>query len=549
MLLLAAAPAGRHRLVDAASALPALAAVRPELLTGTGAARVVELVDPADPQVVLVRLRSAAAAPGPLLIHLIGQLTVDRKQQRPHLALARTTSATARYTALPWHWLSAELGHRRPGTTTVLADLVADSSAGERLPELLASLAVTGAAVYGAVTPPPERRTPAEPRYSRAVAELLRTATARPDPAELHDLAAARAGLPPGALLLTPRPTGAAGPGTPVSPVPPAAARQVPPSVPQPPPPFGAVPTPASRPGAHPDTGTPGAAPPAGERQDGHGSSGAPSAGDAVYAVLSPLTAQAAPAPGPSPVQPPPPVSPGGTPAGAAPAGAATAGAPAEAGGQARSADRERPFPPPAPRQEPGRETAAASHPAPDARPGTAQEPPAGAPAPAAPPAAPASPAAPAPGPPAPAPSPAEDPHPAILAAAHAGRHSEAAAMAAAWEQHAWRAHGPDSAEAVHWLEVRADLARLAGDPARSCELWLSAATARLSAGEEEAAADVVAAVDRAHHCWEQVRDGAAARGLSERLATLRRRVPGRRPGAVEALERRIEALSSASAS
>ncbi|WP_125625625.1 hypothetical protein [Streptomyces sp. WAC 00631] len=141
-----------------------------------------------------------------------------------------------------------------------------------------------------------------------------------------------------------------------------------------------------------------------------------------------------------------------------------------------------------------------------------------------------------------------EDPHPAILAAAHEGRHSEAAAMAAAWEQHALRHHGPDSAEAVHWLEVRADLARLAGDFGRSCELWLSAASARLGAGEPEDGRDVVAAVDRAHHCWEQLGDGDTARSLASRLAALRHRVPGPRPGAVEALERRIETLGAVGA-
>ncbi|HCA84990.1 MAG TPA: hypothetical protein DEQ61_05555, partial [Streptomyces sp.] len=171
--------------MDAASALPALAAVRPDVLTGTAAASVVELVEPADPQVVLTRLRVAASVPGQLLIHLIGQLTLDRKQQLPHVALARTAPATVRYTALPWHWLSAELQHRRPGTTTVLADLVADRAAWARL-ATTPGLGVAGAELYGVVAPPPERHEPAEPRYSRAVAELLRPLGHRPPAAELH---------------------------------------------------------------------------------------------------------------------------------------------------------------------------------------------------------------------------------------------------------------------------------------------------------------------------------------------------------------------------
>ncbi|MGW1927642.1 hypothetical protein ACWCQ0_54800, partial [Streptomyces massasporeus] len=65
--LLAAAPAGRGRAMDAASVLPALAAVPPGVLTGTGTATLVELADPLDPQTVLTRLRAAAASPGPLV--------------------------------------------------------------------------------------------------------------------------------------------------------------------------------------------------------------------------------------------------------------------------------------------------------------------------------------------------------------------------------------------------------------------------------------------------------------------------------------------------
>ncbi|MGP4003841.1 hypothetical protein [Streptomyces sp. 8N706] len=154
----------------------------------------------------------------------------------------------------------------------------------------------------------------------------------------------------------------------------------------------------------------------------------------------------------------------------------------------------------------------------------------------------------PAPRPPHPAPEQVPDPHPAILAAAHEGRHGEAAAMAAAWEQQALRLHGPASAEAVHWLEVRADLARLAGDFTRSCELWTAAANARLHRGEPREAPDVVAAVDRAHYCWELLGDAATARGLATHLLDLRRRVRSSRPGALQALERRLETLSTSNA-
>lgn len=345
--LLAAAPAGRGRAMDAASVLPALAAVPPGVLTGTGTATLVELADPLDPQTVLTRLRAAAASPGPLVLCLAGQLHLDRRQQLPHLALARTTPATLRYTALPWHWLAVELAARAPGTTTVVVDLAADPAVWERLTATPGFLYLgPGPTLYGRVSPAPRRGEPLAPAYLRSWAELWRSGVRLPY-ATLHaESAAQAAAAAPGAFLL-------------------------------------------------------------------------------------------APAPAPVPV---------------------------------------------------------VEH----------------------------------------------DPHPAILAAATAGRHGEAAAVAAAWEREALRRHGPRSAEAVHWTEVRADLARLAGDPARSCELWLSAAEARLALGQRTDDTDVEEAVDRAHHQWERIGDRARARTLGPLLIALRQRVPGRRPGALAALTRRM---------
>lgn len=170
-LLLAAGPAGKQRLMDAAAALPQLAAVPPAALLGTpGGASVVQLVDPVDPQTVLTHLRTAAAHPGPVLVHLAGQLTLDAKQRLPHLALARTTPRTARYTALPWHWLAAELGRRPPGSTVVIADLVADETAWPPLSTAGPSALAAGLTLYGTVAPAPPKRQLATPDYSRAFA-------------------------------------------------------------------------------------------------------------------------------------------------------------------------------------------------------------------------------------------------------------------------------------------------------------------------------------------------------------------------------------------
>ncbi len=116
-----------------------------------------------------------------------------------------------------------------------------------------------------------------------------------------------------------------------------------------------------------------------------------------------------------------------------------------------------------------------------------------------------------------------EDPLPRILAAARAGRHNEAAAMAAAWEQQALRRHGPHGPEAGLWIEVRADLARLAGDHPRAAELWMSAAEGRLARGGP-ADAEALAALKRAHYCWQH--SGEGGRRLAPALLALWERVP-----------------------
>lgn len=131
---------------------------------------------------------------------------------------------------------------------------------------------------------------------------------------------------------------------------------------------------------------------------------------------------------------------------------------------------------------------------------------------------------------------------PGILAAARAGRHNEAAAMAAAWEQQTLRTYGPDSPEAGLWTEVRADLARLAGDHGRAAGLWMSAARARLARGGP-ADGEVLAAVKRAHYCWQH--SGGQAPGLATDLLALWEQVPGGRDAA-EDVRARLRALREA---
>ncbi|MGI5456373.1 hypothetical protein ACQEWB_25045 [Streptomyces sp. CA-249302] len=382
VLLLAAAPAGKGCMVDAASVLPVLAAVPPSVLSGTDTANVVELADPLEPQAVLTRLRAAAVAPGPLTLFVTGQLQLDRRQRLPHLALARTTPATVRYTGLPWQWIREEFRLRPVGATTLFLDLHADTESWEWLRANRLDSGYNNA-VYGRIAPPRSgRRAVAVPTYMKAVATILRSGL-RPHPVDLHQQALGRVGADGYAdLLLSAGGVGAGVPG-------------------------GSAPRPPYRPGGpRPQT------PPEGAPPDG-------------------LKEQEA------------------------------------------------------------------------------------------------------------------DPHAVISAAVQSGRHPDADAIAARHEQTALRTHGVGSEQALHWAEVRADLAMFAGDPVRSCRTWLGVAAARLAAGQAVDAPAVEAAVDRAHHQWGRIRDPEAARETGNRLAELRARVPGRRQGALDHVRRQLRQLQT----
>ncbi|MET7476436.1 hypothetical protein ABZT17_18975 [Streptomyces sp. NPDC005648] len=369
VLLLAAAPAGKGCLVDAASVLPVLAAVPPAVLAGTETANVVELADPLEPQAVLTRLRAAAGAPGPLTVFVAGQLQLDRRQRLPHLALARTTPATVRYTGFPWAWFKEELRLRPPGSTTLFLDLHADPETWEWLGANPLDSGYTSA-VYGRIVPPSGRRGVAVPTYMKTVATILRSGW-RPPVEQLHQQALARIANEPVGIVLS------------VPGIPPVAA-----------------PRPPSRPG-----------PPRPQAPDPLGS----------------------------------------------------------------------------------------------------------------------------------------DPHAVISAAVQEGRHPDADALAAQHERAAVEIHGPGAEQALHWAEVRADLAMLAGDPVRSCRAWMLVALARLSAGQPVDAPEVEAAVDRAHHQWGQIRDVEEARRTGPALADLRSRVPGRRRGALDHVRRQLRQLQTQS--
>ncbi|MER5541696.1 hypothetical protein ABT072_04340 [Streptomyces sp. NPDC002589] len=446
VLLLAAAPLGRGRLVDAAGVLPVLAAVAPAVLSGTDTANVVELADPLEPQAVLTRLRAAAAAPAPLTVYIAGQLQLDRRQRLPHLALARTTPATVRYTALPWHWIREELRLRSAADTALVLDLHADAETWQYVAERGLDCG-RNTAVYGRVAVGAGRRGAAVPAYMKAVATLLRSGH-RPSLGQLHEQAWARvAESSAGRDLVLAFPGGSA-----------------------PRPPFAHPPTRPDSPPAQPAT-------PPGITHAPPGITHAPSGiTHAPYAATQDARAVLPGFPAP--------VRDIGTGAGTRDPHAHTYDARALSLG-----------------------LPARAH-APD--------------------------------------SPGQDPHSAISAAVQDGRHGDADVLAAELERTAVGAYGPASDEALHWAEVRADLAMFAGDAVRSCRAWLAVAGVRLGAGQAVDAPAVEAAVDRAHHQWGCIEDPARARELGPALAELRLRVPGRRTGALENVQEHLRQLQAA---
>lgn len=438
-LLLAAAPTGKGKLTEASSVIPVLSAVPPAALA---AATLIELADPVDPQAVLTRVRGAAATEGLLTVVLVGQLQLDQRQRAVHLSLARTTPSTVRYTALPWAWLVAELQQRRPEMTVVYLDLVADAEVWQLLDEEPLPLP-GGARTYGVIAPPPGRRRIANPAYTHALAQILRTGQ-RPGPDRLHHEILRRAAVVEGALIL--------GPEQPAV----AVNYQLPPASPAP-----AVPAPVPAVQLPVPPASPAPAPPP------------PVATAARYAPPPSVPVQAPPVA-------PPPAVPGQVP------------------------------PPLPPRSQ--REVSPVYVPSNEVIPVHG------------------------------------DPHERIASLSRAGRHQEALALAAAVEAHAVQNFGADTIAAVHWVEVRAFLASAAQDPGQSCLLWLQAAETRLGTLQQALdSPDVEAAVDGAHHQWTQMRDPEAARAYAPRLVALRRQVPGRQRGALDAIQKALERLNGLS--
>ncbi|MFF3734897.1 hypothetical protein ACFYXM_32590 [Streptomyces sp. NPDC002476] len=205
VLLIAGDTAIRRRAVqvEPSANLAALSMVPvPVLLASNVPADTTYLDGVKDQQALLMKLRSAAATPGPLLVYLSGRLTLARRDHQLYLALTHTTASTIRYTALPWEWLGTELRHRPAGLTTVLVDLAADKHAWPHLQEPGALATPPAAEVYGVITPPGYAGSNGVSTYTRGFVEQLRLTPDRPPNAQLHAQTVGSVALPPGALVL-----------------------------------------------------------------------------------------------------------------------------------------------------------------------------------------------------------------------------------------------------------------------------------------------------------------------------------------------------------
>ncbi|MFI1199916.1 hypothetical protein ACH4VR_10730 [Streptomyces sp. NPDC020883] len=568
VLLIAGARATHRRTVQVipSANLAALTAVPvPVLLGSTLPADLVHLDGARDQNTMLIRLRTAAAASGPLLVYLAGLLTVDRKNHRLHLASPGSTAGTTRYTGLPWEWVQNEL-RRRPGPTTVLIDVAADKGAWSVLRER-GGLPEVNAEVYGVITPPGLSGTAdGISVYTQHLIDVLRSQPERPADTRLHTLAVAAAAIPPGTLVL---PNAPQGHGTypsdtaetqPKAPIKrllsgdrsflPALRRRDAASAPVPAPAeFDAFPSypPAAAYEGRPHVGD---QPwyqeqqPAYQEQQPAAPSPFPVPAPQQPAALPPASAPATvPTPASAPVPDPTP-APASAPL---PAAAWFAGDPDSSGSAAPPAERNAPQapplssppPPPPPAGPPAPPVSQQHRPAPDPLP----EAPAAQPTPPPQPALPQqSTPTPTPPPASPSPTPVPDPKPLIWQAAQAGRHDQAAEMAAAWEQQALQRYGYDSPQATEWAEIRADLARIAGRWPLATQLWVAAARTRL-AHQPSDSAEVLNAARGAHYCWNQITTPDQAIENGPELINLLRQLPALDPRHVSTAQSRLQYL------
>ncbi|MGW5649884.1 DMT family transporter [Streptomyces humi] len=113
--------------------------------------------------------------------------------------------------------------------------------------------------------------------------------------------------------------------------------------------------------------------------------------------------------------------------------------------------------------------------------------------------------------------APADDVYDGIWRDARLGRLAEAEHAIRHLENHAVRSHGAKSAEATHWIEVRAHVAHLTGDGRLAVRLWLSAARFHADPPRPDGARTRLC-LERAFTEWRSLPDGTATNELAPAL-------------------------------
>ncbi|MER6917751.1 hypothetical protein [Streptomyces spiralis] len=135
------------------------------------------------------------------------------------------------------------------------------------------------------------------------------------------------------------------------------------------------------------------------------------------------------------------------------------------------------------------------------------------------------------------------DPHTLLWSAAREGRFDEVEASIRKLEVRTIRNHGAKSPEATHWIEVRAVVARIAGNHGLASQLWLAAARFHSSPPNRELRA-ARTCLDQAFHEWGNIEDDRVAASLAPTLRAMYHDDPSYRPDVPDAIDRRLLYMS-----
>ncbi|MFJ9710805.1 DMT family transporter [Streptomyces sp. NPDC101234] len=122
---------------------------------------------------------------------------------------------------------------------------------------------------------------------------------------------------------------------------------------------------------------------------------------------------------------------------------------------------------------------------------------------------------------------------------AHGGRFRAVEATVRRLENEAVRIHGAKSAEATHWIEVRAVVARIAADHALSARLWLTAARFHASSARRDLPSTRTC-LEHAYLEWHGVTDDDVIDELAAELRSMGRQDPYYSTEMLTALDRHL---------